>query len=405
MKTSLRWLLIFGCCALAGSSAWAARSRPARTPTPAAEPRRFANPLLPDQVSIAGLFPEMTSQQKAPSAGVPGFSPLYTAEDWEVYRSRFGAEADGLVRKKSSAYAELAGKFIATAEESSDRPGLQRLLLVRAVALCYRNRDGYTQAGKALAAYQRCADLSVPAQVAALFTLSDTLSRYSTTPRPERIKCSAIAAKANMQLALQLVELGQLDAARSLIKKITYHEGYVRSDAHLRARIAQVRGLVNSTGTMMEYLYDQYQAVVTKNDEAAALRLYLYARFVRHTPTIIGELHQRSSATAIQSLASALAQADRDAAQAFAAGDLLRNVAAELPDGVIKSRTLYAAQRYYRAFLHEPSTETQRVKRTLAQMAVQAVAADGARPAPTIRPFEEPPAATQPQGTPERPLG
>ena len=356
---------------------------------------RGGNPLLPKALDVSGLFVELANQQKTAALAPAGFEPVYSKEDWAAYSAQFGADADDLIRKRSSGYLELAGKMVTAAQAAPEKSGLRRLLCLRAAALSFRNAGGWAHAGKALTLYQDAMDINVPSHLGGLWSMADTLSRYATTPKPERIKCSAIAAKANMQLSLQLLDIGQLEAAQALTKKCTYHEGYLRSDAHLKAEIVQVRGLVNSTTTMMDYLQEQYTAVIRRGDEAAAMRLYLYARFVRPTPEIVRELDARQSAAAIQNLSAILTAADRDPVMAYTAAETLRNTGTDLPEGIIRQRTLYASLRYYRAFIRSPQTENERVKRTLAQMAIQAVAGDGARGAPTIKPFEVP-AATQP---------
>ena len=409
--TARRCVLVAGVTTLLVSTALGARhvaaprtararaaTRPVMALNPLATPRR-ANPLLPAPINAAGLYPDLSPQIKAPTFAPAGVAPLYTQADWDAYRAAFGADLDGQNHTHVSGPGELAGKMIAAAETET-HPGLRRLLLVRAVALTFRNHDGWAIAGRALEAYQKSMDVSQPAQVAALWTMTDTLSRFSTVPKPERIKCSALAAKANVQLALQLLDYGQLDAAQALIKKTTYHEGWIKNDARLRSQISAARSTINSTATLMDYMQDQYSAVVDKKDEAAAFRLYLFARFVRPSPGIVDDLQTRRSATDIQQLAGTLNAADRDAASGYAAAELLRQTGAGLPAGILRQRTLYAAMHYYRVFLRDPDTEDQRVQRTLAQMQIQTLAADGARGAPVIHPFDPPATATQPASAP-----
>jgi hypothetical protein len=371
------------------------RGRVAAAPVVSAAPVRRVNPLLPAPVDVSGMFPDLAVQARAPGFAPANMAPLYTQAEWDAYKQAF-PDATGAARTAGSA--ELAAKMIAAAEVES-RPGLRRLLLIRAIAVSYRNRDGWIYAGRALESYRKTLEVDQPAQVAALWTVADTLSRCITTPRPQRIECSSLAAKANVQLSLQLLELGQVDAAQTLIRKVTYHEGWVRSDTRLRGQISAARSYINSTATLMDSLYEQYLAVVEKKDESAAFRLYLFARFVRNSPGMASDLSTRRNAADIQQLSAALAAADRDSAAAYPAAELLRDKGGALPEGILRQRTLYAAMHYYRVFLRDPANEDQRVQRTLAQMQIQAIAADGGRGNPVIRPFDPPP-ATQPATAP-----
>jgi hypothetical protein len=125
--------------------------------------------------------------------------------------------------------------------------------------------------------------------------------------------------------------------------------------------------------------------------------LYLYARFARPEPGLVRALLNRKGQNAVASLDAILAQAEKDPMVLFTAGEALKNAAANLPEGVLKHRTLYAAWRYYSAFLESPATEHERVNRTLAGIAKQAVISDGAHAAPVLKPFEIPTTApTQP---------
>jgi hypothetical protein len=367
-------------------------------------PAAAANPLLPKQVDMTALFPPMLPTQNDPVLAPNGITPLYTKEDWTAYTKIVTQESASSGQRRITAGNELAARLIAAAEVET-HPGVRRLLLVRAVAMTYRNRDGWNQAGKALASFQRTMDYNNAAQLAALWTMTDTLSKYSTTPKAQRIECSAIAAKANIQLSLMMLDWGQLDAAQLLIKKATYHEGWLKNDARIRAQIAAARGTINSTASMMEYLRGQYDAVVKNRDEHAAYQLFLYARFARYSPGIVADLQTRRSAREIQSLSQMLAEADagKNPLAAFTAADTLRQSASNLPEGMLRHRVMYAAMHYYRLFMRDPATETERVKRTLAQIQIQNLAADGARGPTNIRPFEVPASATQPARTADAP--
>ena len=349
--------------------------------------------------------------------------PLYTQDDYTHYRTRFGAEADQLAQKKSSALLEFSQKLVTASQEPATTPGLQRLLLLRAAIDSYRTHAGFEPANKAIQQYLKIMDLHSPTQVAALWTLANAMSRTVTTPKPDRIHYSAIAARANMQLTLLLLDADQLDAAQSLQKQIAYHEGWLHtagaspSDKIAYTQIPKVRALVKQTQTTMDYLATQYQPAINGGggggDDNALMAIYLYGRYVKQKPEIVADLPARKPNSPLAQLAAALDAVDRksDPEAPYSAAETLKTVATNLPDGVLKQRTLYAALQNYRAFIADPRTERDRVKRPLARMATEAVIADGAHgPSPIVNPFAPTtpttPTTTQPATTqPEESLG
>ncbi|MCL2645772.1 MAG: hypothetical protein FWD61_02065 [Phycisphaerales bacterium] len=386
---------------LAGSAVAAPRatnSRSARSssssPPPVAPAR--GNPLLPPPIAVEGFFPEMTLVQKRPMTPPPasaGFEALYTSEDWDAYKARFGAAAEELPRKRASGQIEFANTLIDAADVKLHpelSPGLRRLLLLRAAAISYRSAAGYPTANKAMSEYQQLMDLKSPAQVGALWTMANAMSRISVTPRADRIRYSGIAAQANMQFALLMLEADQIDAAQSMVKLLGYHEGWLKSNTYLRGLITQTRTIVRQSATMMDYLSTQYRPAIAGDDDAL-MRLYLYGRFVKNDPTLVADFPSRKPTSAMAQLADQLQTAERDVTANFAIAELLRTVAASLPDGMLKQRTLYAALERYRTFIRSPETQRERVKRTLALMAIEAAVSDGARPGVTIQPFASPP--------------
>ncbi len=397
-------MAVCGSTALVSGARRTGVAAPARAAAAASAER---NPLLPAAVGVEGLWPEMTVLQKMPGVAPPGFAPLYTALDWQIYRERFGAEADELARKKASAQVEFAKSLIAAAETEAGaggagHPGLRRLLLVRAAALSYRSRDGQATAAQAVAEYVEGMDVGTPAQVAGLWTMCDTMARYSAVPKDQRAKYSSLAAKANIQLALELLEMGQLDAAQSVIKMLGRHETAVRAEAGLRANAANARALVAQTAAMMDYLGERC-AALNSGDISAAMPLYLYARFVNGSPALVAEVLGRAGKGPVRHLEETVREAERDVLGAYAAGEALRTAGADLPEGLLRNRVLYAAVHDFSTYLHSPETERERVKRTLARMALQATLSDGARAAAVIRPFA-PPAAARP-ATGQAPAG
>lgn len=371
------------------------------------------NPLLPPQVAADALMPELSVLQKMPMVAPTGFEPIYRGDDWATYRQEFGEEADNVGRKKSSGIAEFATRLIAAADaQAADgkdgRLGLARLLYLRAVGLTYRNRDGFVVANKAVEGYQRVMDTKAPLQVAGLWTMTNQMSKMAVTPKPERIRYSGIAARANMQLALLLLDRDQIDAAEGLMRQIGYHEGWLKGDTKTRSEIAAVRVQVKQTAGLLADLGRKYEPAV-RGDDAALMEIYLYGRYVKGKPELVADLPGRKPASAMAQLAGAIAAAQNHVDADFTAAEMLKNVGESMPDGVLKRRTLWAALGYYKTYIKDPSTERERIKRTLARMAIEAVIGDGAQgphaidPMAALVPATQPGGATQP-AEPETPI-
>ncbi len=362
-------------------------------PAPVAAAPVTGNPLLPSAIPVEQFFFDLSLVAKAPVVTPGGFEPVYGVEDWAAYREKFGTEADGLNKLKSSGLIGFSNKLIAAAGDGSAPEGLRRLLLLRAATDCYRTRDGFTTANKAVTAYEKIFDIHSAMQVGALWSIANAMSRSITTPRPDRIHYSAIAARANMQLTLILLDHDQLAAAQSLVKMVAYHEGWVHTsgataaDKVVHGQIAQVRALVRQTTATLDYLATQYEPAINGDDQAL-MAIYLYGRYVKGKPAIVADLPGRKPSSPLAQLAASLAAAEHDPEAMYTAAVTLKIVASTLPDGVLKQRTLYAALQNYRGFIAAPQTERDRVKRTLARMATEAVIADGARgPAALLNPF------------------
>jgi hypothetical protein len=368
------------------------------------------NPLLPLGVAIDNFCADLSLSPKVAPAVLPaGFGPLLSARGWQAYRERFGTEADELTRLKPSGQIAFAQRLMDAAtwvpsgpELSADPPELRRYLLLRAAAIAYRTKEGYPTADKAVAAYLELMDKRSAVQVGALWSLANAISRTSVTPKPERIRYDGIAARANMQLALLMLEADQIDAAQAISKQIAYHEGWLKNDAATRAQIGRVRTEVHQAATMMDYLATQYQPAI-RNDVPALTAIYLYGRYVKGNRALVADLPGRVPGSPLAEMARSLDAAARgDVAAAFSAAEGLRVAAAGTPDACIRARTLYAALQLYDEYMAAPETQRNRVQRTLARIAREGVVADGARKAGSIDPFA-PVAATAPAEAPAGP--
>jgi len=404
-------------CVLAFCSVLAAHGAPRVATAPAHGDVAVQNPLLPPQLALDGaspFFPDLSMVAKSPTVTPEGYRALYSAADWQAYRATFGTEADGILRLKTSAQLDFVQKLLDAAKAETFVPanpnsgGLRRLLLIRAVAVAYRHKEGTPLAAQAIALYQQSIDLDTTSHVAALWTLTDALTRYASTPKPDRAKFSNLAARANIQLAVLFLDANQIAAAQTTIKWLSRHDPATRADPTLRPSVVQARSLVAQSAAMLDYLNGRCAALVAtvqapnspNADPSAAMPLYLYARFVKPNRGLLNEVLSHRGTSAVGPLHNMLEQANADPLSTYAAADALKAAAAGLPEGILKHRTMYASLQLYRSFAANPKTESERVKRTLAHIAIEALLGDGARPAPTFAVLTPVAPATAPSTSP-----
>lgn len=386
----IRSLLII---ALSVAVAASIGAKPAAKPAPKEDPKpvqaaRPANRLLPAPIAVESLYPELTLIQKIPMMTSPGIEPLYSRTDWEIYREFFGKEADELGKKKASDQIAFARTILAAAEKETQRQGLRRLMALRAMALTVRHKEAFPVTVRGLKLFRESIDINIPSHAAGLYAVSEGIWRRSETPKEQRPHYSVLAARSSVQLALQLVEANQLEAAQSALRQVGRHEISLKKDATLKDNVASVRALVSQSIVMMDYMSERYDAMLS-GDASAAMTVYLFARFVRQDAELMAEALRRGSQGAVSSLHQRLAEAEKDPLATYAAGETLQTIASNLPEGVLKHRVLYASLQQYRAYMAADETKDERIKRTRARMAIQAVISDGARGKPVIKPFTD----------------
>ena len=81
----------------------------AATPT---LPTTKTNPLLPKQIAIDGFMADLSLSPKTLPPPPAGFDPVTSATDWQIYRQKFGTEADDLSRQNHSAQIAFAQKLV-----------------------------------------------------------------------------------------------------------------------------------------------------------------------------------------------------------------------------------------------------------------------------------------------------
>ena len=345
--------------------------------------------LLPSPWALKSLWPDLAAVQRNPRAFPAGYTPVYRRRDWKRYEHDFGAAvtASGHVGGAQDRLV-LAQRLLAQATAKA-RGGLRRLLCLRAFALSFHYRAGSAIARQAQALYLGSITLSNPVQVASLWRMSNELAYpYVPTPPADRLRCDKLAEASNVQLVLDLLAIGQINAAEQVVKQLGVHETRgVRADAPLMAAMATARVLVRQTREMLAYLAARCPRVA--KDPRAALDVYLYARFVLPRPGLgAAMVHCWPHGTAAL-LEHYLRASPTHPAAAFRAARLLARIGSALPPGILHDRVLFAALRLYRGFLADPTTASERIQQTLARIAVGQLIGQGARPTPRLAPLAE----------------
>jgi hypothetical protein len=356
------------------------------------------SPLLPAPIVAEDLWPDLSPDPQLPSIAPTGFTPLYSVQDWQEYLKQFAGPNTGpSVADENSAIA-LAGKML-TASQNATSIGLARLLAIRAFALTYQSSIGSPVAQQALARYmQLVINPNDPVQTAPLWTMSHLLAYLRATPVPARQQYAMLAERADVQLTMDLLVNGQLDAAGQVVRMLVIHETRaVRANTQLMAQMDMARTLVTQTDQMISDLDVDY-AKMFQGDADASEPIYLYTRFVRDIPELRSAILQRWPTGAMAILDDALEGSGANIEDRYNAAQFLSQAAAKLPEGVLRDRTMYAALENYRAYLSDPSTQSERIKRTLAHLAIEQFHQQGARPQPVVTVLQGligPPAASQ----------
>ncbi len=341
--------------------------------------------LLPPPLRLAGLWPDLSLSPGKPATAPPDCQPVYHLRTWRRFRREFGAAAAAVIFQSPADRIALARKMLNRARATHDR-GYRRLLCIRAFALAFRWWNGAAPAQRALTLYLQNSNLKDPAQVAPIWTMCNDAAYLRTMPPADRDRYDKLAEAANTQLVLELLSAGQLAAARRVVRLLVIHETLgVRADPPLLSAMGTARILVHQTREMIDFLAARWRR--RRTDPAAAMDIYLYARYVQPLPALRARILRRWPAGPITVLDRTLrtSRTVRDAD--YQAGRQLARAAQPLPWGILRDRILFAALRHYRAFLVAPATRHDRIRRTLARIAAGQLLEEGARPNPDITPL------------------
>ncbi len=354
--------------------------------------------LLPPPLRLAGLWPDLSLSPGKPAVAPPGCQPVYHLRAWDRFRREFAAASAAVILQGPAGRIALARKMLNRAQATHDR-GYRRLLCIRAFALAFRWWSGAPLAQRALTLYLQNSNLKDPAQVAPIWTMCNDAAYLRTMPPADRDRYDKLAEAANTQLVMELLSAGQLAAAQRVVRLLVIHETLgVRADPSLLSAMGTARILVRQTREMIDFLAARWRRRWT--DPAAAMDIYLYARFIEPRPELRTRILRRWPAGPIAALDRTL-KTSRTAVDAdYQAGRLLARAARPLPWGILRDRILFAALRHYRAFLVSPVTRHDRIRRTLARIAVGQLLEQGAKPNPDITPLAAflPAPATGPAG-------
>lgn len=344
--------------------------------------------ILPAPLALESLYPDLSPVQKLPMMTPAGIEPLYSRTDWEIYREFFGKDADDVGKKKASEQIAFARKLLGAGEKETQRQGLRRLLALRAIALTMRHKDAFPVTVRGVKLFRQSLDVNSPSHIAGLFTAAQGIWRRSETPRDQRPHYSILSARCSVQLALLLTDLNQLEAAQAAIRQVGMHEISLKKEPDLKSDVASVRALVSQSVVMTDYVSERYSAMLA-GDTAAAMPVYAYARYAHPDAEMMNQALKYGSQGAVGALNKQLADAQKDPMATFAAGEMLQNIARNVPEGILRHRVLYAALQQYRAFMAADATADERIKRTRARIAIEGVISDGARGKPIITPFAD----------------
>jgi hypothetical protein len=261
-------------------------------------------------------------------------------------------------------------------------------LCLRVFALCFQSRSGSPLAQAAVSRYMQVAKLHSIVQIAPIWQMSNLLAYLAATPLPDRHRYDILAEQANVQLTLQLLWAGQVQAAYRVVRHLGIHETHtVRANHQLMFEMSVARTMVHQTRRMIHDLKKQYRLMLAGH-ESAAMEVYLYATVVSPRRNLRDWILHRWPRSSVGELDRMMVACRTDPAECYRCARALQSQAQLLPAGILRNRVLFAALQDYLRYLKLPLDRHNRVARTLSRIAVQQVVEQGARPKPNINPLK-----------------
>ena len=363
--------------------------------------------LLPAQWKASSLAPNLDTEQRRPAHLFAGFKPIYSRRDWHHFLAKYGAGEKALLMELDSQRNVFAHHLLARAA-ATRRNGYARLLALRAFAETFQHTSGSPLAVKALHVYLRHlapADINNPVQVAPVWTMAHELAWLGATPYTVRSQMAVLAEKANVQLAMDLLRVGQYTAAKEIVAQLPILEtNRVRRNAVLMSQMGTIRALTRQSIVEINFVGNQ-MPLVDQNPQAA-MYVLLHAAYVQPQPTLIRRVIRHWPHSAVYELGELLLAKHPTPTQQYRRAQLIITACNGLGRSILRDRSFYAALNDLIAFRKAKSTQWDRIHRALAKITIAHLIERFALPNPHVdplaplvgRPTATAPASTTPTG-------
>ena len=345
--------------------------------------------LLPAQWKASSLTPDLDTEQRRPAHVFAGFKPIYSRHDWRHFLAKYGAGEKALLMELDS-QRNVFARHLLTRAATTRRNGYARLLALRAFAETFQHTSGSPLAVRALHIYLRHlapADINNPVRVAPVWTMAHELAWLGATPYTVRSQMAVLAEKANVQLAMDLLHVGQYNAAREIVAQLPILEtDRVRRDMQLMSQMDTVRALTRQTIVEINFVGSQMPHV--DQNAQAAMYVLLHAAYVQPQPSLIRQIIRHWPHSVVHEFGVLLLMKHPTPMQQYRRAQFI--IAAchgLLGRSILRDRSFYAALNDLIAFRRAKSTKWDRIHRALAKIAIAQLLERFALPTPHVDPL------------------
>ncbi len=346
--------------------------------------------LLPAQWKASSLAPNLDTEQRRPAHVFAGFKPVYSRHAWRQFSAKYGRGEKKLLMELDSQRNIFAGHLL-TRAAATHRNGYARLLALRAFAETFQHTSGSPLAVKALHTYLRHlapADINNPVRVAPVWTMAHELAWLGATPYAVRSQMAVLAEKANVQLAMDLLRIGQYTAAEKIVAQLPILEtNRVRRNALLMSQMGTVRALTRQSIVEINFVGSQ-MPLVNQNAQAA-MYVLLHAAYVQPQPSLIRQIIRHWPHSAVHELGELLLAKHPTPMQQYRRAQLIIIACNGLGRSILRDRSFYAALNDLIAFRKAKSTQWDRIHRALAKIAIAHLIERFALPNPHVDPLAD----------------
>ncbi|MGC8560159.1 MAG: hypothetical protein ACP5O1_05705 [Phycisphaerae bacterium] len=344
--------------------------------------------LLPAQWKASSLAPNLDTEQRRPAHVFAGFKPVYSHHDWRQFSAKYGAGEKKLLMELDSQRNVFAGHLL-TRAAATHRNGYARLLALRAFAETFQHTSGSPLAVKALHTYLRHLapdDINNPVLVAPIWTMAHELAWLGATPYAVRSQMAVVAEKANVQLAMDLLRVGQYTAAKEIIAQLPILEtNRVRRNALLMSQMGTLRALTRQSIVEINFVGSQ-MPLVDQNAQAA-MYVLLHAAYVQPQPSLIRQIIRHWPHSVVYELGELLLAKKPTPTQQYRRAQLIIAACHGLGRSILRDRSFYAALNDLIAFRQAKSTQWDRIHRALAKITIAHLIERFALPNPHVDPL------------------